>query len=75
MLTIKGVWLDRLYKLEKILCIFISLELTWKNIKSIKELKSFELSKYLVKTWLIGADNFRLSKSVILLRVSTYSEW
>ena len=73
-LTMKEVWLERLCKLGKIVWVFISSKLTWRNIKSITELYLLGLLVYLVRTWLIDIDNSKSNELVISLRVLVYIE-
>ena len=44
--------------------------LAQRNIKSIMKLESLELSMYLIRTCVIGIDNFRLNKSATFIKMS-----
>jgi len=39
-----------------------------RNMRSMTEFESFTLSEYLVGTWLMGIDKFKLKESVIIRR-------
>jgi len=73
--TVREAWLEEPHKLDRIIYVSNSSELTQRNIKSITKLYSLELSAYLVGTWLIGVNKSRLKESVIFLRVSAYTKW
>jgi len=72
--TVREAWLEEPHKLDRIIYVSNSSELTQRNIKSITKLYSLELSAYLVGTWLIGVNKSRLKESVIFLRISAYTK-
>ena len=49
--------------------------LVWRNIRSIIELESWELSAYWVNIGLMSIDRSRLRLSAISRKVSMYAEW
>jgi len=62
-LTVKGVWSDRLCKSGTIVCVLSSFALAQRNIKLITKLELLELSAYLIRSYIVGIDNSRLNES------------
>jgi len=64
------VFVSYIYKSGKIICVSNSSELVWRNIKSITKFESLKLSTYLIRTYIINIDNFRLKlKSPVIIRI------
>ena len=65
MVIVRGAWSDIRHYSSWIEWFLSFSELNWRNIKSRTELNSWLLLEYLVETWLIGSDRYKLKKSVI----------
>jgi len=71
----KGIWLDVRCQSGWIKWLFNSEELHHRNIKSMIEFESLSLLEYLVETWLIGHERFKLKESAMIIRLSLIEEW
>ena len=71
---VRGVWLEVRCYLEWIEWLSSLNELHQRNIRSMTEFELFALSEYLVGTWLVGIDRFKLNESVIIRRLSLMDE-
>ena len=68
--TINGTWSEESYESGRMEWLLSSLELLWRNIRSIVELEPLLESKYLVGTLLVGHDSSKLKESATIKRLS-----
>jgi len=67
--TIKEAWLEGLLDFSKIKWLSILFESGQRNMRSITELVSLELSAYWVETWLTKKESFRLKEPTTFIRI------
>ena len=72
---VRGVWLEVRCYLEWIEWLLSLNKLHQRNIRSMSEFELFALSEYLVRTWLVRIDRFKLNESVIIRRLLLMDEW
>ena len=72
---VRGTWSEVRHHLRWIKWLSSSVELHWRNIRSMTEFESFALSEYLVGIWLMGIDKFKLKELAIIRRLSLMDEW
>jgi len=65
-IVVRGMWLEVGYYLEWIKWLSSLVEPHQKNIILMTEFKSFALSEYLIGTWLMEIDKFKLKESAII---------
>jgi len=65
-IVVRGMWLEVGYYLEWIKWLSSLVEPHQKNIRLMTEFKSFALSEYLIGTWLMEIDKFKLKESAII---------
>ena len=75
MTIVKDAWSEVSLQSGWIVWLSISLEPQYRNIRSIMELASWQLSEYLVRTWLVGIERPKLKLSVIIKRLLLREEW
>jgi len=71
----KGAWSDVRCQSGWIKWLFSSEEPHHRNIKSITKFESLSLSEYLVGTWLIEHERFKLKESAMIIRSLLREEW
>ena len=73
--TDNGAWSDVRCQSGWIKWLSNSVELHQRNIRLMTEFESLPLLEYLVGTWLIGYNRFKLKESAIIMRSSLIEEW
>ena len=74
-LIVSRVWSDGNLHSGKIIWLSNSDKVYWRNMRSMTKFKSFWLSEYLVGTWLVGLDIYKLIESTMSVRRSWWIEW
>ena len=73
--TVRGAWLDKSHQLGWIEWLLSSVDLLWRNIRSITEFDSPSVSEYLVREGLVGSNSSKLKESAIIMRLSLIDKW